>query len=227
MRYQAQRDVRMQLLVVYYSRTGMTRGIARVIASKLRCDVEEIVDLKYFGKDAFQGKLTEIREIKKDPALYEVVFIGTPILKNVISSAIGTFIHKNKDRLKRVAFFCAGGSEDIVFREMELLCEKTPIATLSLRKGDMKKSGYITKIEEFATDAPALLVSDLLERTDKTASKAPLKNLLELRQECECVYELVRKVSDSIVRKQELMDCMLIVDDQLNMAIDRLEEKRS
>jgi hypothetical protein len=71
------------------------------------------------------------------------------------------------------------------------------------------------------------MVSDLLKRTDKTASKAPLKDLLELRQEWECVYELVKKVSDSIVRKQQLIDDMLIAEDQLNMAIDKLEQKRN
>jgi len=217
----------MQLLVVYYSRTGMTRKIARVVASKLRCDIEEVFDLKYFGKDAFQSELTEIGEIKKDPALYDVVFIGTPALKNAISCAIRTYIHDNKKRLKKVAFFCAGGSANIVFREMEFLCGKTPITTLSLRKEDVEKSRHMAKIEEFATDVPAFMVSDLLERTDKTASKAPLKDLLELRQEWECIYELVKKVSDSIVRKQQLIDDMLIAEDQLNMAIDKLEQKRN
>jgi hypothetical protein len=207
----------------------VTRQIARAIAFRLKCDIEEIVDLKYSWKDAFQGKLTEIGEIKKDLGLYEVVFIGTPTLKNAISGAVRTFIHKNKHRLKKVAFFCAGfGSGDIAFREMALLCGKTPITTLSLSKGDMKKSEYMAKINEFTTNPLALMASDLWERTEKKASKAPLVgDLQELRQEYEAIYEFVNKLSDSIERKQELMDILNIVDDQLNVAIDRLEQKRN
>jgi len=205
----------------------MTRKVARVISSRLRCDIEEIIGLKNMGKDAFQRKLTEIGKIEKNPTLYEVVFIGTPALNNTISSAIRTYIHNNKEKLKKVAFFCAGGFEDIVFKEMEYLCGKTPITTLSLRKEDMKNRRYIARAEEFATDVPASMLSDMLQRIERTKTKASLNDLLELRRKLECISELVRKIPDSIERKIQLEDDLLIAYDLLDSSIFELEQKRT
>ena len=220
-----QRDLLMQLLVVYYSRTGMTRKVAQVISSSLGCDVEEIIDLKNTGKDAFQRKLTEIGKVQKNPALYEVVFIGTSTLNNTISSAIRTYIHTNKERLRKVAFFCAGGVEDIVFKEMESLCGKHPITTLALRKEDMNKRKYVAKAEEFTTDVPASIISDILRKIDSTKTEASLNDLLELRREVECISELVKKIRDSIERKRELEDDLLIAYDSVNLSINELDKK--
>jgi len=217
----------MRLLVVYYSRKGMTRKVAQAISSSLRCDVEEIIDLKNAGKNAFQRKLTEIGVVQKDPALYEVVFIGTPTLNNTISSAIRTYIDINKERLRNVAFFCTGGVEDIVFREMESVCGKRPITILALGKEDMNKRKYVAKAEEFATDVPATMISDMLQKIDSAKAEASLNDLLELRREVECISELVKKIPNSIERKRVLKDYLLIAYDSLDSSIFELEQKRT
>jgi len=74
------------LLVVFYSRTGTTKKVAEAIATKLGCDIEEIIDTKSrrgllgflrSGLEATLKRLTTIEEIKNDPASYDVVIIGT------------------------------------------------------------------------------------------------------------------------------------------------------
>ena len=75
----------MKTLVVYYSRSGNTKKIAEEISSKLKCEIEEIVDSKnrkgmlgwiISAIDA-HSKLTTIGEIIKDPTKYDLIVIGT------------------------------------------------------------------------------------------------------------------------------------------------------
>lgn len=150
----------MKSLVVYYSRTGVTKRIARVIAEKLKCDIEEIIDRKdrrgaknYFiaGKDAATKSLTEIGEITKNALSYDVVLIGTPVWAFTMTPAIRTYIAQNKPSLKKVAFFCTqGGSGDAkTFREMEAVCGKKPLTTLTVNARDMKREWYASKVDEF------------------------------------------------------------------------------
>ena len=87
----------MKALTVFYSRTGTTREVAESISQTLSCDVEEIVDTKkrggplgllFSGRDASQKKLTVVRPPQKDPSLYDIVVIGTPVWAGNMSPAL-------------------------------------------------------------------------------------------------------------------------------------------
>ncbi|MCK4376551.1 MAG: flavodoxin, partial [Candidatus Brocadiae bacterium] len=74
-------------LVVYYSRSGTTRKAAEAIAGLLGCDIEEILDRKDRSgvtgylvslKDSALRKPAEIEPVRRDPADYDLVVIGTP-----------------------------------------------------------------------------------------------------------------------------------------------------
>ncbi|UCD04519.1 MAG: flavodoxin family protein [Candidatus Woesearchaeota archaeon] len=149
----------MKSLVVFYSRTGNTKKLAKSINELLKNEIEEIIDTKkrkgalgFFigGKDASQKKLTKIKDIKKDPLKYELILIGTPIWMGRMCPAIRTYICKNKDKFKNVAFFCTMGSEGNKekFIDMEESCGKKPIATLELRTKEVADKEY-KKVKEF------------------------------------------------------------------------------
>jgi flavodoxin len=151
----------MKSLVVFYSRTGTTKQIGEALAQLLGCDSEELVDTKKrsgplgwlsAGRDATQKKLTTLAEIKHDPALYDLVILGTPVWAGTVSSAIRTYISANKSKFKRVAFFYTQGGtkHKQLFDEMEALCEQRPVDTLAVSQKEVKKGAYQDKLSQFA-----------------------------------------------------------------------------
>jgi flavodoxin len=106
-------------LVVYYSRTGNARFVAETIAAEIGADVEEVIDMKkrsgvlgYLsgGKDARQGKETQIAPSKKSFADYDLIIVGTPIWAARPTPAIITYLKKNNFSGKKVGvFFTQGG----------------------------------------------------------------------------------------------------------------------
>jgi len=150
----------MKALVVFYSRTGATKQVAEALAESLNCDSEELIDTKKrsgplgfvsAGRDAKAKKLTKLTDIKRDPASYDLVILGTPIWAGTLSSATRTYIANNKSKFKRVAFFCThGGSESQqLFAEMEALCERRPVSIFALQEKEVKKGVYQDKLRQF------------------------------------------------------------------------------
>jgi len=150
----------MKTLVVYYSRTKITEKVAQTISENINCDIEEIIDLKnrsgaigYLkaGKDAMKKVETDISISDKDPSRYDCVIIGTPVWAFTMAPAIRTYINQNKDRFKKVAFFCTegGSGHEKTFKDMEELTKKKPITTLFLLTKEVSKEQHINKTQEF------------------------------------------------------------------------------
>ena len=153
----------MKALIVFYSRTGTTKKLAREIENLLECDIEEIIDTKkrtgflgylLAGRDALQGRLTEIQELEKNPVYYELVIIGTPVWVNTMSSATRTFITQEKEHFRRVAFFASSGSgkSEQVFGHLEDICGKKPVAVLSLRTKEVRNEDYRETVGNFVEE---------------------------------------------------------------------------
>jgi flavodoxin len=149
----------MKTLVVHYSRSSNTKKIAEEISNKIKCDVEEIIDTKnrkgiigwlISGRDAHSKKLTSIKEIKKDPAKYDLVVLGTPIWAGLMAPAVRTYLNENKGKFKNVAFFCTCGSSGDVktFEDMEDYIGITPTSKLTITSKDLK-SNYEDKLKSF------------------------------------------------------------------------------
>ena len=121
----------MKSLVVYYTRGGNTRFVAETIAAEIGADMEEVVDLRkrsgilgYLrgGKDASQGKETEISPTIKSPTGYELIILGSPIWAGKPAPAITTYLKKNDLSGKKVAvFFSQGGKKITGFEEAKSL----------------------------------------------------------------------------------------------------------
>lgn len=152
-----------KILVIFYSRTGATKKVAKTIADLLQCDIEEIFDIKdrggamgylMAGRDATLKNLTTIKETVEDPSLYDLTIIGTPVWAFTMATPIRTYIVGNKEKLKKVAFFCTEGGSGgrRAFREMETLCGQKPIAMLELLTKEVARNECAGKLKNFVNE---------------------------------------------------------------------------
>lgn len=88
-------------IVLYYSRTGDTRVVARTIQETLDCDLQEIKDLKdrsgikgFWGgmKDVTNKVKAEIKPETLDLDAYQLIVICSPVWGMQFSPAITTFM---------------------------------------------------------------------------------------------------------------------------------------
>jgi flavodoxin len=160
-------------LVVYYSRSGTTRAVARELAAALHADVEELHDrvdragtLGYLrtGAEQLLGTSTEIDLPRHDPARYDLVVIGSPVFVGAPCAAVRTYLWLERAHLPRTAFFVTfGGSwADRALRQMAALAGKEPAATLALRQrevagdgGAAAAAGFVRSLAGAPTRAPA------------------------------------------------------------------------
>jgi flavodoxin len=149
----------MKALVVYYSRSGVTKKVGEAIAAALKCDAEEIVDTRdrsgalgyaNAGKDAMFKRMTDIKPLQHNPAQYNVVIIGTPVWAWTMTPAVRTLITNYKPHLKNVAFFCTqgGSGNEGTFQAMDRLCDQRPLATLMLLQKEVS-GDFAAKIDGF------------------------------------------------------------------------------
>ncbi len=149
----------MKCLVVYYSRTGNTRELAKEICNEIKADSEEIIDTKkrsgplgYMraGRAGSAKLLTTIKDIKKDVTSYELVIVGTPIWAWNMSAPIRTFLTEYGTKIRSVAFFNTnGGNPGTIFRDMEELCKRQPISTLSVTDKELKNGKHKNQLKKF------------------------------------------------------------------------------
>ena len=132
----------MKSLIVYYSRTGNTKFMAETIAAEIGAETEEVIDLKNrqgrlaflpAGRDAMQGKETQIAEIKRKPGDYDLIIVGQPIWAGSPTPAIRTYLNKNDLSGKKVAlFFSDSGLGKAVEKTKALMPNSTFVGELVL-----------------------------------------------------------------------------------------------
>ena len=142
----------MKSLVVYYSRTNITKKLAEDIAEKTGADIEEIVPKVNYqgkigyargGKHALGQKVIDIDEPEHDPADYDVIYLGTPVWAGKASTPLFSYIKKNGDRFNNVKFFVTAGGKgfESTLKQMEENT-KNPLATLGLTTKEVKNGDY-------------------------------------------------------------------------------------
>lgn len=150
----------MKILIIYYSRTGTTRKVAELLATKLGAEIEELKDtvdrsgaMGYLmaGKDASLKKLTKLEPLKHNLAEFELVIIGTPIWSWNLSVPVRTFLEEQKNKISKAAFFCTmGGSGDTrAKKDLEKIIGKGVITDLSLTTKEVVQNQHEEKVAEF------------------------------------------------------------------------------
>lgn len=150
-----------KILVVFYSRTGITRKIAEAIARYGDCDLEAISDgldrtgmLGYWrcGYEALTKKCPDIVTLIHDPADYAVVVVGTPVWASHMASPIRSFVVGHGGEFKSVAAFCTmgGSGGEAAVNEIGALCGKSLAARMVLTDRQISDGQYREQLEKFA-----------------------------------------------------------------------------
>ena len=120
-----------KMLVIYYSQTSNTQGVAKEIATKLGADLEEIVPMELYEgdfqatiergkKELDEGTYPEIHPIKANVADYDVIFIGYPIWFGTYAPPVFTWLNQVDLSGKKVVPFCTFGSGGLESSEKDL-----------------------------------------------------------------------------------------------------------
>jgi len=152
----------MKTLVVFYSRTGTTRKVAEKLSAALAADLEEIIDkdkrsgvLGYLrsGRDAIKKTQAKIELVKNDPAVYDLIIVGTPVWIGTMAAAVKTYLSANKDKIKKAAFFSTQGSssDQRVFSEMEKVFGRSAVASQKFVAKEVWAGNADAAIENFAS----------------------------------------------------------------------------
>jgi flavodoxin len=151
----------MKILIVYYSKTGNTKRVSEDLSREVGSDFEEIIDrknragiLNWFrsGRDGMKKVGTEIADVAKDPAEYDLVIAGSPIWGWNIVPAVRTYLEKNKEKIKNYAFFITSGNTDAekIGPYFSEIMGREPLARVGFNGREMKdKKIYSQKIADF------------------------------------------------------------------------------
>ena len=148
------------ILCIYYSRTGSTRGAMEKVARTLGAELVELRD--GVNRSGFSGWLrcgmdamrrtcppVEKPETKRPLSDYRLVIIGSPVWAGRCSSVARSFLKQYGKELQNAAYVLLRGSEDKneeVYDQMDLYVPSGHRAAVSLRSGSV---GYAFWQEEF------------------------------------------------------------------------------
>jgi hypothetical protein len=164
-----------KILIVFFSRTGITRKVAEALAHAAGADVDELRETR--SRSGFWGYLrsgfeatyrrpsSELLPHEHDPRNYDIVLIGSPTWSASLSSPVRAYLEQQAALLPDTGLFvtCAGARADVVLAQMSSLLTKPTLAKLTLRHADVKYG-------------PAIQVGEFLEAVlvawEKRASKS-------------------------------------------------------
>lgn len=110
----------MNILVLYYSFSGNTKRIAKLIQNKLNCDITEIETVvPYTGsynsivdqgqREVNSGYMPEIKKTDVDLKKYDKIILGSPVWWYTFAPAMKTFLHQNNLSDKDIYPFATNG----------------------------------------------------------------------------------------------------------------------
>ncbi|SEN76874.1 NADPH-dependent FMN reductase [Duganella sp. CF517] len=167
-------------LIVYYSRTGTTAKLADALAQACGADVERLQDLHPrdgalgFMRSAWQGWRKapgDIAPPQRRPSDYPFIVLGTPVWAGNMSAPMRRYILRQREHFRRVGLFCtaAGGDGRDALTSMAAMCNKLPVASMSLRQGDVLAGRYQQALADFTSELA------IVQRDEaRTAPSAPL-----------------------------------------------------
>ncbi len=124
-----------KILVIYYSRTGRTRRLAQRLAELLQADIEEMDCPRYrlgffgwwrylrAGFDSVKGNLPPAATLKRNPADYDLVLLGTPIWTSYPSLPLRAYLESKPDMPRSIAAFLTYSGQSEPDKAFDMMAE--------------------------------------------------------------------------------------------------------
>lgn len=152
--------------IIYYSMSGNTEYVAKMIFEKIEADLIKIVPKRAYpdsgfrkfiwgGKSAVMGETPKLEEYEFDSTKYDYIIFGTPVWASSFVPPIRTFIKENKDKLnnKKIAVFVcySGGGAEKAIEKLKTYLEidnfEAELVLIDPKEKQIAEN--INKIEEF------------------------------------------------------------------------------
>lgn len=160
-------------LVVFYSRTGNTRRVARELAAALDARIDEI-RAPAIGQGALgalralllalRSRPAEIEGLRHDPADFDLLLVGGPVWASHVAAPVRAYLAERRASLPPVAFFLTFKGQDAApaFREMAEAAGRKPIDQASIRVAEIRRGqaaaaakGFLARLRRhMARDEP-------------------------------------------------------------------------
>ncbi|HHS49917.1 MAG TPA: hypothetical protein ENN07_02260 [candidate division Zixibacteria bacterium] len=149
-----------RILVVYYSRTGVTETVAKNLAERLGAEIEAIAEerdrngaVQYMlaGKEALMESLPPINPPTEDPANFDLVVLGTPVWAFKMASPMRSYLAMNEGKFREVALFCThrGSGGKGTFESFEKVLDIQPVAVVDFHEKSVRSGEFSGNIDEF------------------------------------------------------------------------------
>lgn len=170
------------VLIVYYSRTGVTAKVAAALAQACGADLERIQDLRprtgvggYLRSawQALRGLPADIAPAVHNPSEYAFVILGTPVWAGHMSAPMRSYIMQQRQHFRRIGLFCTmgGSGGQRALSSMANLCNKLPVASMCLRQREVLNDEYLATMASFADELAVLRDSDQEAATPEAMAK--------------------------------------------------------
>ncbi|GAP66939.1 hypothetical protein MBSD_n2255 [Mizugakiibacter sediminis] len=151
----------MRILVVYYSRTGITRSLAESLAVRLDADLSPIEEaasrrgVRGWLRSALEARreaLPPLLTPRHDPSKYDLVVIGTPVWFGRVSSPVRSYLQANRGRIRRAAFFCTMGGRGAqhAFEDMSEALDMAPVTQAAFADREIAEQTHYRTLEHLA-----------------------------------------------------------------------------
>ncbi len=142
-----------RIAVVYFSRDGHTRRIAREIADARHAEREAIGETTHregawgYLRSALEAQLglsPDLKPARHTPGPDDLLVIGTPIGFWKMAGPLRSYIEAHRGRFEQVAFFCtcASSGQAKVLRDLGRPRRRRPIARLSLTERECAQRAH-------------------------------------------------------------------------------------
>ncbi|MBU1050879.1 flavodoxin [Candidatus Bipolaricaulota bacterium] len=148
----------MATLIVFYSRDGNTRAVAKQIAEATGGDLEELVEKAVkrsgilgwirSGRDGMFRRTSTIEPPKRSVDRYDTVFVGSPVWAGNLVPAVRSYLESVDLGGKRVGFFCtmSASGDRKTFESMRGLASgATVFGELAVKESEIAESETLGK----------------------------------------------------------------------------------